>query len=131
MALKKYTIKYPDIYWECEIEIDEDFITPTYKKSDPPVTTKDRIKQMVEFWSDWEDRLEDNDGDYTKTFLQQLASRCLEIVISNNYNLFGVIGEFEEAEGWFKMNGSYGITITSVDDFEFQYSEFQIEEKND
>src|SRR4051812_1995781 len=39
--------------------------------------TREVIKEMVEFWGNWEDRLRDNGGDYTKTWLKQLVIEIL------------------------------------------------------
>lgn len=111
---KTYTVEYGPTGWECTIEIDE---TPN---------TLECIKIMVEFWTDWEHRLFINDDDYVKTFLQQLAREINYIQAEYNYNLIGVKGEFENREGWSKMDGSYGIEIMEIDDFEFSHSEYVV-----
>jgi hypothetical protein len=72
-----------------------------------------------------------NDGDYTKTFIQQLAKTSFLFVISENHNLYGVLSDFAEGEGWYEMDGSYGIKIISVDDVEFNEDEFEITQKKE
>jgi hypothetical protein len=63
------------------------------------------IKEMVEFWGNWEKRLRDHNGNYTQCFLHQLG-RCIlrggrEVVKGG-------------AEGWYPLNGSHGITVLGV-----------------
>ena len=111
--MKQYTIQHYDLYWDCKISIDE-------KKA------KQKIKEMVEFWANWERNLKDNNGDYIATFVKQLAQKIFYIVIAENYNKTGVINWFSTAEGWCEMDGSHGIVIESVDDFEFEQDDFGI-----
>jgi hypothetical protein len=125
MAIKNYKITFPDLYWNCEISIDEEFTTSLSRQGEL-VTTKDLIKEMVEFWCGWEEELENNDGDYTKTFLQKLARKCLYIIVSNGYNLYGVVSEFTNIEGWYNMDGRYGIWIKKVDSVELESNEFKV-----
>lgn len=118
MATKKYTLSYAPIDWWCVIEIAEEV---------DGVKTIDRIKEMVEFWSEWESLLSDNNGDYTSAFLKQLARQAYMIASSNQYNTYGVVEEFNDMEGWCKMDGSCGIKILSTDDVDVSYGDFEIE----
>lgn len=115
--MKKFKVQHRDTLWECEIEIDTE-----------NVDTIIAIKDMVDFWVGAKDRLENNDGDYIKTFVQQLAREIFYIIAEHDYNLYGVVKEFENREGWCTMEGSYGIKITNVDDLEFKHYEFEVEE---
>lgn len=117
MAKNTYVVTYDPLYWSCTIAIEDE----VNGKS-----TLEAIKQMVEFWTDWEQLLEDNSGDYTKAFLQQLARQAFLICAGNNYNTFGVVEEFKDMEGWCVMDGSCGITIVSTDDYEALHSDFSI-----
>lgn len=119
MSKKTYDIEYGPTWWECVVVIDH---TPE---------TLDCIKIMVEFWTGWEHRLLMNDDDYVKTFLQQLAREINHIQIEFNYNLKGVIEEFANREGWCLMDGSKGIEITSIDDFEFDHSNYVVLEREE
>lgn len=119
---KRYKIENNLLSWTAEVEIDEDFVI-----ENQPYTTKDIIIDMVEFWSNYEYRLELNDGDYIKTFLQNLAREILYIITEYNYNISGVISEFKNREGWCVMDGSKGIKIISIDDFEFELDNFEVE----
>lgn len=109
--MKTYKIAYD--WWEATIKIDEE-------------KAKEAIKEMVEFWMGWESRLGLNDGDYTKTFLQQLSRNIL--IESMDYNLHGIISKYDDREGWTKMDGSKGIEIISVNNWEFYENNFEIGE---
>ncbi len=120
MAKKTYTVTYIPQDWDCTVEIEDEV---------NGVATLDLIKQMVEFWTDWESLLDDNDGDYTRAFLQQLARQAFLICVGENYNTYGIVEEFNDLEGWCKMDGSQGIKITNTDDFDAAYSDFHIKQK--
>jgi len=123
--MKIFKIEFDAIFWECEIRIDPDF------KSDyggQQTTCAEQIKEMVEFWTDWEDAVGNADGDYVKAFALQLAKECFHIAYSNNYNTHGVVEEFEGKEGYCKMDGSNGIWITHTDDAVIGDQEFTVTE---
>lgn len=126
MEKKKYTVTYDPLIhgWSCEIMINEEFITMPGTKHQS--TTLDCIKTMVDFWYDSKQRLNENNGDYVKTFLKQLASRIL-FEAANGNNLYGVVSSFDDREGWCKMDGSFGIEILQVDEFDIEQSDFSIE----
>jgi len=115
MAKKMYDIEYGPTWWECTVVIDH---TPEVDNA---------IREMVEFWAGWEHHLKDNNGDYTKTFLKNLARDINYIQAEFNYNLVGVIEEYsKEREGWCKMDGSSGIEITAIDDFDFGRDQYLV-----
>lgn len=116
MSKKSYNIEYGPTWWECTVEIDHTRATDKV------------IRTMVEYWTGWEERLDNNDGDYNKTFLQQLAREINYIQIQDNVMLKGVLKEFENREGWLPMDGSYGIEITHIDDFTFEHNQYQVQE---
>ena len=124
--MKKYKISRD--YWECLVEIDESFVIPTLKLNDGNYTTLDAMKEMILFWNGGASRLDLNDGDITKTFLQQLAREIQFIILEHNYNLIGVISAFTQREGWFDVDGSAGIKLMFVDDLEIEWDEFIVEE---
>lgn len=126
---KTYTVAYGPTFWECQIAIDEDFKVPFINQTtNEPEDTRWAIKEMVEFWAWWEERLEKNEGDYTKTFLQMLARKICTLQADDQYPLEAMIKWFSDKEGWFDMDGTWGIEILSFDDFEFQYHEFEVME---
>lgn len=117
MAKISYTVTYDPTYWSFTVTIEDEFNDKQ---------TLDIIKQMVEFWSDWEQRLDENDGDYTMAFLQQLGKEAFLIAVENNYNTVGVVDEFNSREGWYPMDGSMGITIVATDTAEILHSDFSV-----
>jgi hypothetical protein len=127
--MKKYKVTYEPLSTECVISIDEDFVIDHISTHvEEPYTTRDAIRSMVEFWSGYEGRLRNNEGDYTKTFLQQLSREINIIQIIESYNLTGVIEAFNDREGWFTLDGSSGIWINFIDDVDFAHSDYEIEE---
>lgn len=77
---------------------------------------KDTLTEMVEFYSDWEHRLEDNDGDYLITFLKDLT---LFIVQEARIP--------SDDEGWCDMDGSYGITVFNFSRYELELDDVSVE----
>lgn len=94
-------------------KIEYDFTTLATVEIDPAKAAP-LIKEMVEFWAFWEDRLADNDGDYTKTWLKLLGS----FIIRNNRPP-------KDDEGWYQLDGSLGIKLLSWERWE--HDEDQIE----
>lgn len=125
MAAKTYKLEMNQTHWEMQVEIDEELIYPY--GDNKTSTCKEAIITMVEFWANHKSLLEDNDGDYTKAFLKMLARECFLITVEKQYNLNGLIEEFEDREGWCNMDGSFGIKIIQADDFDPDYSDFEIE----
>lgn len=124
---KTYTVAYGPTWWEIQVSIDEEFISPWIDPgTDKPMTGLEVVKSLVEFWSGWEQRLASNKGDYIKTFLQQLASEVISLVAANNWTLDGVLDEFSDKDGYCPMDGSCGIEILHTDEFSFEDDEFQV-----
>jgi len=75
------------------------------------------IKEMVEFWGWWEEALANSEGDYTRCWLRQLATFLL-------YE-----GHIPEAnrEGWYPLDGSYGIKVYGFSCLRFDNSLVEIE----
>lgn len=112
-GVKRFNISEFDNSWAMKIEIDFEF---------PNI--KDAIQQSVEFWGGWEMDLEYNDGDYVKTFLQNIA------VFSIKHSSSGMSAgfNFENKEGYPYMDGKHGIKIVDSDILDFDNSNFEIEE---
>lgn len=91
--MQTYKIEYDNMPL-ATVEIDES------KAAEP-------IKEMVEFWMNWETNVEEHDGDYTRSWLKNLAM----FILRNQRPP-------KDDEGWAPMDGSYGITIKSWDVWE-------------
>lgn len=114
-----YELNYDD--WKMNVDIDFDF--PDVMKI---------IKDSVEFWSGWEERLDWNDGDYVKTFLQQLGQKVF-FMINECGSVYSLVKHFDwndefygGEEGYYEMDGSKGIKITDVDVWSIYKDEFEI-----
>lgn len=128
--LKIYKAYNFENHWECRIEINEEFIIQDSSKPDEPYTTEMAMKEMILFWSGGKARLEDNDGDISKTFAQQLGREIFAIQCERNRNTAGVIYEFnnKNKEGWSAMDGSCGIKIIYVESLNIEHEDFEVEE---
>jgi Protein of unknown function (DUF2528) len=117
--IKKFKIANSQLwFWECTVKID-------VERAD----TLEAIKDMIDFWTGSEERLEANNGDQVKTFVQQLAREIFYIQSADmRLNIEGIKKEFENREGWGSMDGSLGIWIDYVEDLEFGYDIFEVEE---
>jgi len=120
---QQFKVSYGWMDWEMKVEID-------FNNSD----VMKNIKDMVEFWSEWEDRLDCNDGDYVKTFLQQLGQKVF-FMINECGSLYSLLNHFDwdfkwgnsGEEGYCKMDGSKGIKIIDVDSWGIDKDEFDVE----
>jgi hypothetical protein len=84
------------------------------------------LKDQVLFWSGGERDIEFHDGDYVKVYLMYLANLVKEH--SRDYNIDGVKDKIKEAEGYYPVDGSWGITLLKCslyenDDFEIEVIE--------
>ncbi len=113
--MKKYKIEHGWLTWSATVEIDKEKAMPV-------------IKEMVEFWSAWEDLLEANDGNYIDAFLQQLGRRLMYNQIGFNRSVEGAIENLASMEGWCKMDGSQGIRLIEIDSCSFEHDEFEFVE---
>ncbi len=124
---KRYKISHPDSYSTLTVEIDFSYKIDVGEGE--IYLVEDDIKEMVDFWITKEERLMDSDGDYTIAFLKQLHAEVMEISIEYNYNLWGIIEEFNDREGWSKMDGSRGIKLIHFEEPEiFDAHLFNVEE---
>jgi len=109
-------MEYSGHWWECTVEIDDN------------IATVEMMKELILFWIGGKNRLKQNKGNVITTFLQQLAREIFYILTEHNYTEEGVIDEFDNREGWCKMDGSMGIKITYTDNVEISHDDFSVEE---
>lgn len=74
------------------------------------------IKEMVEFWMNWELELRAAKGDYTLCWLRKLMMYILRHGHAPDRD-----------EGWYPFDGSFGITVEHVMPFEFDADEIRID----
>lgn len=118
--IKKYRVEHVDLMCECEIEIDFSYSSEAFP------TMLDQLKERVEFFSGWEGRLSDNDGDYVQTFIKQLSKLIFRIATGERYNAYGIREELKEYEGYGDLE-SCGINITYVSEVDFYDSDLEVE----
>jgi hypothetical protein len=99
----KYTLEY-DSQPIAEVEIN-------------PQLAEKPIKEMVEFWMDWEWSLKENFGDYTKTWLKMLTKFILQRRRCPNND-----------EGWCELDGTHGIKLLHSYEYEFDDDNIEITE---
>lgn len=112
--MSKYVIEYDD-WWNAEFDVDEEKALPYAKES-------------VEFWNGHKERLERNDGDYIKTFLNSIAPDI--IALSASHSLYGIQNKIADMEGYFPIDGNCGIELVAVDEFTFDTDRLTIEKIN-
>lgn len=103
---RKYIFDYDMGEATCEFEVDTDLFT------------KEMAKEFLDFFV-W-DYEEDNDP--IDEAMKKYAFAAFYIGIEGDYNINGVISEFEEKEGFYKVDGSNGIKLLDFENFEFRES---------
>ena len=114
--IKKYSFSYNMHDAEVDFIIDTDVFTPEIA-----MTT-------LEFFT-WE---YDKEADPVDEVMKKYALEAIRIATFNNYNKFGVIREFMNNEGYCKVDGSRGIILTGISEYQFDESAlgFEITELN-
>jgi hypothetical protein len=84
------------------------------------------LMDQVLFWMDGKMNIKIHDGNYVTAYLKNLADLVKNSVRDCNGSMVKVKREIENAEGYYPVNGEFGITLVScqLD----QYNEFEIEE---
>lgn len=102
-------------WWEAVFEVDE---VPA---------TADFMKEQLLFFSGGQ-QLIDEHG-IKQGYFKLIAPYLVEA--SMKYNLFGVKEWFKEQEGFASLDGDFGIKLISIDAWEFDRDEFQLERTKD
>ena len=103
MTKKTFKIEY-DYTTLAEVQVDEEQAAPF-------------IRAMVDFWSDSEDCLKENDNNYLHTWLKQLGSFILRRRRPP-----------QDDEGWYNLDGSSGLKLVHREEYEFDAEQIEIEE---
>jgi len=101
-------------WWEAEVEIDES------------EKTLEIMRSQIMFWMDGEKELVRYDGNAEKAYLKMLGQELLPM--SREYNLSGILSEFEDLEGWAPLDGSFGVKLISVDSWYFEKNDIRLEQ---
>lgn len=106
--MKRKKIVYE--WWEAVVEIADD--------------STDKMKEQVQFWVHGEQWIKEADGDVELAYLRMLGQSL--IAESMQWNLYGILKEWENREGWYPLDGSGGVKLVSVDRWEFSDDDFQV-----
>lgn len=101
-----------------------DFHEATCKfEVDTNVFTKEMAQETLNFFT-WEYNKENDPVDEV---MKKYAMQVIQTATFESYNVYGVISEFEDKEGFCKLDGSTGITLLEVSEFEFYESSLYVE----
>lgn len=84
-------------------------------KVDTSIFTEEHAKATLEFFT-WD---YDEDNDPITEVLKKYAMEAIRVATRYSYNVRGVISDFKNTEGFANIDGSLGLTLLSVDGYEF------------
>lgn len=114
MATKKFKFNYDFHEAEVTILVNTDLFT------------REHAKATLEFFS-WN---YDEYNDPIEEVLKKYAMEAIKVATRYSFNVSGVISDFDDKEGFAKLDGSLGLTLTSIDAYEFDEDKlkYKIEE---
>jgi len=101
--IKNYTFNYNIYDAEATFKVDTERFTA------------EMAQQTLDFFS-WD---YDEEADPIDEVMKKYAMEAIRIATFNNYNVNGVISEFNNNEGYCKVDGRMGIELLSVEGYEF------------
>ena len=84
-------------------------------KVDTDVFTNEHAKATLNFFT-WD---YDENNDPITEVLKKYAMEAIRVATSYSFNVRGVIADFKDKEGFANVDGSLGLTLISVDGYEF------------
>jgi hypothetical protein len=96
-------------------------------KVDPEKFTAEKAKETLEFFA-WTNQPDPN-GDLVDEFMKKLAIECFIAGCERGWNERGVMSQFENREGWPRIDGSEGITILYLENIEFLDEDIEMEKE--
>lgn len=82
---------------------------------DTDVFTKELAQATLDFF-DWE---YDKNNDPVEEVLKKYAMEAIRVATIYSFNTYGVISDFNSKEGFAKIDGSLGLTLSSVSGYDF------------
>lgn len=106
MSIRTYNFDYD----RCEADVSF--------KVDTEVFTNESAKEFLEFfrWDDEPDMVED----LIDEAMKKIALRAIIEGCTGRWNTLGIIDQLEELEGYPSVDGSQGITIIQITNYEFR-----------
>lgn len=92
---------------------------------DTDILTVENAKMMLEFFI-WE---YDKEGDIIEELMKKYAMQAIKVATAESFNTYGVKSWFEESEGFLALDGSQGIELISVTEYEFDDADLQLTKK--
>jgi hypothetical protein len=92
-------------------------------KVDTNVFTSDLAKENLQFFT-WD---YDEDGDPVTEILKKYAMEAIRVATNNSFNIKGVVSDFNNKEGFVKLDGTVGLTLVSVRGYEFDDAKLDFE----
>jgi hypothetical protein len=108
--MKRYTINYD--WWEAVVDVDD---TPE---------TLEYMKEQILFWMVGEERLKKFNNHIIDAYIEMLSSQL--IVLSMDYNEYGINQKFLNMEGWYPIDGTYGVKLISCFNWFFEEDNFDV-----
>lgn len=84
-------------------------------KVDTEKFTEEKAKATLEFFL-WD---YDTEADPIDEVMKKYAMEAIKIATFEDYNLAGVIEAFKNKEGFFPIDGSHGIELNLINEYEF------------
>lgn len=116
------TTLYP-LQWGCIVSLDAELLCMVGMEQK---TGLQLIKEMVEFWALHKEWLVKNNGDYITTFCQLVAKKVFQLR-AEGLSERECVEYFDDAEGWYHLDGRYGIKLEASDELDLDPSEFDVE----
>lgn len=109
--------------------VDYDWKVRMVVEIDHAVMTDEKLHEINRFWTEPEYRLARRDDNIVKVVLAMLARRAFHLAMES----FDVVREFSwkdgrGQEGWPAMDGSEGIKIIEVEEFDFDEEDISVTE---
>jgi len=83
------------------------------------------MEEQLLFWMSGKERIARAGGDIELAYLRMLGQ--VMIAETLEWNLTGVLAHFAEAEGWDALDGSRGVRLLRVSEWEFEEEGFFVE----
>lgn len=110
MALITYEFDYGFEQAYCSFLVDTERFTDKHANA------------TLEFYS-WD---YDKDADPVDEVMKKYALAAIKFATFNGHNVHGVISDFAETEGYGMVDGSIGVKLLSVGEYDFDESDLQV-----
>ena len=91
-------------------------------KVDTDLFTKEHAQATLDFF-DWD---YDEENDPVEEVLKKYAMEIIRVATKYSFNVSGVTKDFENKEGFVKIDGSLGLTLVSVIPYEFDDEKLEL-----